>query len=218
MEKEKLKYVTISYLTAFLAGFCVMVVEIVAGRLIARFLGVSLYTWTSVIGVVLAGITVGNYIGGRLADRFHPPKALQSIFILGSLFCVLIPTMNNIAGNFPVLIRLPWPARISIHVSFIFFLPSCFLGMISPIVAKFALDQGLKTGGTIGNIYAWGAAGSIAGTFVTGFFLIAYIGSNAIVWTIAGVLAIVGLLYGIKRIVPYLWIIIFIFLIFINFS
>ncbi len=46
-----------------------MVLELVAGRIIAPYVGVSLYTWTSVIGVVLAGMSLGNYLGGRLADR-----------------------------------------------------------------------------------------------------------------------------------------------------
>jgi len=63
--------------TAFIANFCIMVLELTAARLIARHLGVSLYTWTSVIGVVLGGIALGNYIGGRIADRFHSQKALS---------------------------------------------------------------------------------------------------------------------------------------------
>ena len=62
--------------TVFLASACVMVLELVAGRLVARHLGSSLYTWTSVIGVVLAGITIGNYIGGRIADRWEARKSL----------------------------------------------------------------------------------------------------------------------------------------------
>ncbi|MFA5251569.1 MAG: fused MFS/spermidine synthase, partial [Phycisphaerae bacterium] len=60
--------------TVFLSSACIMVLELVAGRLIARHLGSSLYTWTSVIGVVLAGITIGNYLGGRIADRFEARK------------------------------------------------------------------------------------------------------------------------------------------------
>src|SRR5262245_17965148 len=61
---------------AFLTGLCVMVLELVAGRLVARHLGASLHTWSSVIGIVLAGLSVGNYIGGRLADRFRPEQIL----------------------------------------------------------------------------------------------------------------------------------------------
>ncbi len=59
--------------------------ELVASRLIARYLGSSLYTWSAVIGVVLTGITIGNYLGGRrIADRFHARKALAGLFAISS--------------------------------------------------------------------------------------------------------------------------------------
>ncbi len=58
------------YVIVFTASACGLIIEIVAARLLAPSIGVSLYTWTSIIGVVLAGISIGNYLGGRLADRF----------------------------------------------------------------------------------------------------------------------------------------------------
>ena len=216
--QPKSRYLIICYLTALIGGFCVMTVELVAGRLIARYVGVSLYTWTSVIGVVLAGISLGNYLGGRIADKFSSEKALSTLFIMASMGCVLIPPLNNLMGNSVIGVSFSWPARITMHVAIIFFLPSCILGMISPVVAKFALDQGLKTGRTIGNIYAFSAAGSILGTFITGFFLIARIGTVAIVWTIAGTLALIGLLYRSKKLLPCLWISILILLATLSFS
>jgi len=116
-------YLIISYLTSFIGGFCVMAVELIAGRLIARYLGVSLYTWTSVIGVVLAGISFGNYIGGRIADRFAAKPALSWLFISASIFCVFIPILNNTVGQLTLLFNFTWPLRIVIHVILIFFLP-----------------------------------------------------------------------------------------------
>jgi len=56
-------------LIVFLSSACIMIIELVAGRIIAPYVGVSLYTWTSVIGVVLAGISLGNFLGGEIADR-----------------------------------------------------------------------------------------------------------------------------------------------------
>ncbi len=76
-----------------------MIIELVAGRLIARHLGSSLYTWTSVIGVVLAGITIGNYMGGRIADRFSPRKTLSVLFAAASVACVIIVIGNNLVGQ-----------------------------------------------------------------------------------------------------------------------
>jgi spermidine synthase len=212
------KYLIICYLTSFIGGFCVMAVEIIAGRLIARYLGVSLYTWTSVIGVVLAGISFGNYIGGRIADKFAAQRALSMLFILASISCICIPVLNNIVGRLALLLNFAWPLRIIVHVALIFFLPSAILGTISPVVAKFALDQGFRPGRTIGNIYAWSAAGSIAGTFATGFFLIAYMGTTTVIWSVAAFLGLVGLIYGMKNVFSYFWLICFLFLAFISFS
>jgi tetratricopeptide (TPR) repeat protein len=196
--------------TVFFSSACIMVLELVAGRLIARHLGSSLYTWTSVIGVVLAGITVGNWLGGRIADRFKPTNAMSVLFIICSAACVVTVALNNLAGEWIWLWYLSWPVRVFLHVFLVFMLPSTLLGTISPVVAKMALERGLPTGRTVGDIYAWGAAGSIAGTFAAGYFLIAAMGTVAIIWTVAGVLMLMGLLYGARRwIVPASWVVLF---------
>ncbi|HEC68942.1 MAG TPA: tetratricopeptide repeat protein [Candidatus Omnitrophica bacterium] len=211
-------YLIVSYITSFIASFCIMVLEITAGRLIARYVGTSLYTWTSVIGVVLGGISFGNYIGGRLADRFSPKKTLCILFILGSIGCAFIPLLNNSMGNSEIPIILPLPLRVFLHVLIIFFLPSALLGVVSPVVTKFALEQNFSTGKTVGNVYAFGALGSIMGTFLTGFFLIAKLGTSKIIWMTAFVLGVMGLAYGLKSIFSYIWIFILMFLIYISLS
>jgi tetratricopeptide (TPR) repeat protein len=196
--------------TVFLSSFCIMVLELVAARLIARHLGSSLYTWTAVIGVVLAGITIGNYLGGRIADKFRARKALAVLFALASAACVITVVANNLVGGWVWLWRFSWPMRVFSHVSLVFLLPSVLLGTISPVVAKMALDQGLPTGRTVGDIYAWGAAGSIVGTFVTGYYLIAAMGTVAIIWTVGGVLLLLAVCYWVSLWVLYIWAAIFI--------
>ncbi len=210
MNKSKgFRTILIPSATVFISSFCIMVLELVASRLIARHLGSSLYTWTAVIGVVLAGITIGNYLGGRTADRFDARKTLAVLFALSSAACVITVILNNLVGNWLWLWHFSWPARTFSHVSIVFLLPSVLLGTISPVVAKMALDRGLATGRTVGDIYAWGTAGSIAGTFAAGYFLIAAMGTVAIIWTVSGVLLVMGLLYW-RRLWPgYIWALIF---------
>jgi spermidine synthase/Tfp pilus assembly protein PilF len=185
-------------LTVFISSFCIMVLELVAGRILARYLGSSLYTWTSVIGVVLAGITLGNYIGGRLADRFRPGKTLAVLFGIAAVCCVLTIVTNNLVGKWMWLWGFSWPVRTLLHVSLVFLLPSTLLGTISPVVAKMALERGLPIGRTVGDIYAWGAVGSIAGTFAAGYYLIALMGTISIIWAVGIVMIIMALLYGAK--------------------
>jgi spermidine synthase len=195
--------------TVFLSSGCIMILELVAGRLIARHLGSSLYTWTSVIGVVLAGITIGNYVGGRIADRFPARKALSVLFGISSLTCVGTVILNNLVGGWVFLWYINWPLRVFTHVTLVFLIPSTLLGTISPVVAKMALDRGLPTGRTVGDIYACGAAGSIAGTFLAGFYLIAAMGTVAIIWVIGAVLLLMAILYWVRLRVLYLWAAIF---------
>lgn len=158
-----LKTLLIPCATVFISSFCVMVIELVAGRIIARYLGSSLYTWTSIIGVVLAGITIGNYVGGRLADRFRTDKVLTIMFAACAGACLVIIGLNTLIGNWTWLWQLNWPTRILLHVTVVFLFPAAFLGTISPVVAKMALEKGLPTGRTVGDIYAWGAGGQHRG-------------------------------------------------------
>jgi MFS family permease len=166
-------------------------------RIIAGHLGSSLYTWTSVIGIVLAGLALGNYIGGRLADRYEVWRTLSILFIAASGAAISISISNDIVGGMRILWFLPWPARVAAHVGLVFFLPSCLLGMISPVIAKMALDLGRETGRTIGNVYAWGVAGSILGTFATGFYLVEMFRTTTIIMVVAAILAAIALFYRI---------------------
>ncbi len=50
-----------------------------------------------------------------------------------------------------------------------FLIPATVLGMVGPVVAKMAVEAARKSGSAIGDVYFWGAVGSIAGTFLSGF-------------------------------------------------
>jgi len=173
-------------LIVFVSNVCMMVLELVAGRIIAPYVGVSLYTWTSVIGVVLAGMSLGNYLGGRLADRWASARLLGMIFLAGGLFSVGIllsdPLGMRLPGDWSIILR------ILVMTAALFLLPSLLLGMVSPVVAKLAVRDLAKTGSTVGRISAAGTVGSIVGTFATGFVLISWFGTNKIVWGVAAVL------------------------------
>ena len=138
----------------------------------APYVGVSLYTWTTVIGVVLAGMTVGNYLGGWLADRHASLRLLGLVFLLAGLVSLGMLAVDTLG----VRLAADWPIVVQILVltGGLFLLPSVLLGMISPMVAKLAVRDLARTGRTVGRIYAAGAAGSIAGTFATGYWLIAW--------------------------------------------
>ncbi len=183
--------------TVLVANADIMVLELVAGRLVARYLGQSLYTWTSIIGVVLAGMSVGAYLGGRLADRYAPPKLLAILFGLAGVACLGILPLNTWAGTWEFLRGLSWASRILVHITVTFVLPCILLGAIGPVVTRFALRYMKAPGRGLGLIYAAAAAGSVGGTFLTGFFLLAVLGNSAIVYGVAALLTLLALAHGI---------------------
>jgi spermidine synthase len=197
--------VFIPRITVFISSACIMIIEIVAGRMIARYLGSTLYVWTSVIGVVLGGIAIGNYIGGKIADAFPSRKTLAVLFGISSVACVVTIILNFAVGEWQLLALLPLPIHSLLHVALVFLLPSALLGTISPVIAKMALDLGLPQGNTIGSVYAWSAAGSILGTFLAGFVLISLMGTAAIVWTIGAILLLLGIAFWFRFIPFYPW-------------
>lgn len=171
--------------TVFLSSGCIMILELVAARLSARYLGASLYTWTGIIAVVLAGISIGNAVGGRLSDHYNPTRLVVLCFIGSAGACGAILWLNPVVGEWSLLHGLNWPMRVFAHFVLVFFVPAVAIGTISPTVAKVALEKGLATGRTVGTIYASGAAGSIAGTFFAGFYLISHFGTRAIIAMVA---------------------------------
>src|SRR5215475_2315693 len=176
----------LSCLLAFISSFCTLVIELIAGRIMAPYIGVSLYTWTSIIGIVLAGMSAGNFFGGYVADRYASRRTLGLIFIAGCIATLAILVVTSaIEGRTFGLSFLP---RIVLSIALIFFVPSFVLGMVSPMVVKLALGSLERSGHTVGTIYAASTVGSIVGTFVTGFWLISWLGTRTIVWIVAALL------------------------------
>lgn len=190
MNREVIK----ANIVVFIASFCTLVIELVAGRIMAPYVGVSLYTWTSIIGVVLAGISIGAYLGGRIADRYPRSSTLGWLLFLSGLGAFSISPLTNLVGgaHFPTSLM----TRILLITTIIFFAPSCLLGMISPVVVKLTLNNLEKTGNVVGKIYAFSTLGSILGTFATGFYLISWMGTRHILLTMGIILIISAFIFG----------------------
>ncbi|MDH3450352.1 MAG: fused MFS/spermidine synthase [Gammaproteobacteria bacterium] len=168
-------------LTVFLSSAILLVLEITAGRLIAPYVGVTIYSWTSIIGVILAGLSLGNWLGGRWADRGADERstgialAFAAIFSLASLLALTIiapvlqaSSLNLVSASF-------------LYVLGMFFIPSLLLGIPTPLLTTLALGLDSRTGHVVGRMHALAALGSIVGTFLTGFFLIQYFGSRSVI-------------------------------------
>jgi spermidine synthase len=164
----------------FITGAVVMALELVGSRIVAPYLGTSIYVWTSLIGVILASLSLGYYWGGRLADK-KPDYGTFSILILSSAILTgIIGVIKN-----PVLdavISLIPDIRVSavIAATILFAPASILLGTISPYAIRLRMESLEHSGATVGRLYAISTVGSIVGTFAAGFFLISFLGSRNI--------------------------------------
>jgi spermidine synthase len=190
MQKEVVKAVWV----VFVASFCTMVIELVAGRIMAPYVGVSLYTWTSIIGVVLAGISIGAYLGGILADRYPIPKTLGWLLFASGLAALSISPLTGAVARWQLETSLM--VRILAVTTVIFFVPSTLLGMISPVVVRLSLDRLERSGNVVGKIYAFSTLGSILGTFATGFCLISWMGTRNILLLMSLILIVSAPFFG----------------------
>jgi spermidine synthase len=191
----------------------VMIVELAASRLVAKYLGSSLFTWTSVIGIVLGGISLGNWLGGRLSDRFPPRRLAPFLLLACSVLTFLIVPLDlalarltNVPGTDEFTAGML--ARSVLLIVVLFFLPCTAMGTISPAMAKYALDEERGVGRTVGGMYAAGSLGSIAGTFLAGYVLIPGLGLTLNIIVVASVLALLSFAMGGRRLIAGAWIVV----------
>jgi MFS family permease len=178
-------------IVVFLASAAVLVMEILTARLMAPYLGVSLDTYTGIIGTVLAGIAAGAWIGGRAADRFAPQLILGPILVLGGLLALISPTLVNALG--PSVAGGGVKAIVGLSLSTVF-LPALVLSAVTPVVVKLQLRDLDTTGTVVGRLSAFATAGALVGTFGTGFFLVSRAPTRLIVAGTAVLVMAVGAL------------------------
>src|SRR6266516_697084 len=169
-------------LLVFVAGSCSLAVELSASRLLAPYFGTSLFVWANLIGLILLYLTIGYYVGGRLADRFPRPGVLYLLTTVAAFLVGVIPFISR-----PI---LGWAltsfATYSISVFYgslvavilLFAIPMILLGCVSPFAIRLRIEQVGRSGHTAWQLYAIYTAGSILGTFLPVLWLIPTIGTR----------------------------------------
>ena len=169
-------------LTVFLSGAVVMMLELTGSRILAPFVGTSTFIWTSLIGVILASLSLGYYHGGKKADEDPSFKRLAQILFLAGICigtgAVINQTILNILTAYLPGIR--WTAALSACI--LFGPPAYLLGMVSPLAVRIRMTDVQTSGSTIGRLYALSSLGSILGTFLVGFYLMSVAGSRNILF------------------------------------
>lgn len=171
-------------ITVFICGAMTMVLELVAARVLSPYVGSSNLIWTSIIGIMLICMSLGYWVGGKIADKKNDLTDLSQFILISAISTSSIPILetvvvSNLAGLIPELIVVA-----IISATFLFGIPSFMLATTSPIAVKIKNNQEQEVGTVSGKISSLSTIGSIFGTFFAGFILIPNVGvSNIILGT-----------------------------------
>jgi spermidine synthase len=184
------------YLVVFTSGMVTLGVELSASRLLGNVFGTSNLVWANVIGLMLLYLTVGYFIGGRLADRSPKQSTLYQVILWAAFLSALIPLVARPILQVAAIAFSGVDAALAlgsfVAVLILFSIPVTLLGMVSPFVIRLAVTDVENAGKTSGQIYALSTAGSILGTFLPTLVLIPSLGTTATFLTFAAVLFVVA--------------------------
>lgn len=186
------KYILL--LVVFVTGASVLIVEVVAVRILSPYFGNTIFTVSSVIGVILAALSFGYYLGGKIADRHPSLKWFFGIIFVSGLSILILQLLSTV-----MLPSLGYGLSIVsgplVSAVVLFSLPALLLGTLSPFAIKL---QSLRLpsdgiGSVAGGVFFWSTFGSIFGSLFAGFVLIPHFGINQIVITVGSLLTVMGL-------------------------
>jgi predicted membrane-bound spermidine synthase len=181
-------------IAVFLCGAVVMIFELIGSRILGPYFGNSIFVWTSLIGIILGSLSLGYYFGGKISDKNPNLQNFSLIIFISAIFIGITTLIKD--NLMSILEQNLTDLKISSVISStILFAPaSLLLGMISPYAAKLKINSLNNSGSTIGNLYAISTAGSIVGTFISGFYLIPKFGTNKLLIILILTLTLTSLL------------------------
>jgi spermidine synthase len=181
-------------IAVFICGAALMILELAGSRILAPYIGTSIVVWTSLIGVIMGALSLGYYVGGKMADKKAEASTLAMVILAAAFFVLMINAVDGeILGFIREILKNIYAGAI-IGTVFLFSVPCFLLGIVSPYAVKLKIESFDYTGRTVGNLYAISTLGSIAGTFASGFLLIPFFGTARILYFIAALLVFSSLL------------------------
>jgi spermidine synthase/MFS family permease len=187
-------------LLVFVAGFTTLGMELSGARLLDPWFGNSILVWATLIGLVLACLSLGYWLGGRVADRRPSATLLYSLALAAAVLVALIPVASRPALQQAALSALDLATfsagtllGAGVSIFLLFSLPTVLLGMVSPFALRLTVADVGSSGQVAGRLYALGTVGSLLGTFLPVLVLIPAIGTRLTFIMLGGLLAVVAL-------------------------
>lgn len=177
---EKLKTYKLE-IVVFICGVMGMIIELLAARVLSPYVGSSNLIWTTIIGIMLTFMSLGYWIGGKIADKKQDLKELSEFIIITAITISLIPILETVIVNAFIQIIEEKIIVAIISAIILFGVPSFMLATVSPIAVKLKNKKLNEVGKVSGKISSLSTIGSIFGTFFAGFILIPNLGVSNII-------------------------------------
>jgi spermidine synthase len=185
-------------LVVFVVGMSTLGAEIAAARLMAPYFGASTIVWANTIAIVLVALSIGYWVGGRLADRHPHIRGLCVTVLIASVLLALVPFVADPFLGVSVDAFDDYSvgafAGSLVGVSVLVAVPVLMLGAVSPWAIRLKLERVEDSGEVAGRMYAISTVGSLVGTFMSALLLIPLVGTQRTFLTFAAALAIVAAL------------------------
>jgi predicted membrane-bound spermidine synthase len=181
------------YATSIIAGFCMMALEIMGGRVLQPVFGSSIDVWAAIISVFILSLSIGYVVGGRIADHAKTNAPLGWMIIAaGGFYCLI----GAIALRFMEALgerihTARWGVLLAALV--LFLVPSLLLGAVSPTLVRLVFVSADRVGRTTGTLYAIGSIGNVLGVLVSDYVLLARVDLNTNLYAMGVVLGALGL-------------------------
>ena len=196
-------------LLVFSTGTCTMGAEIAGARLLAPYFGDSTVVWANTIAIVLVALSIGYWLGGKIADRHPELKKLCWTVLAGSVLVALIPFFARpfLGASVDAFDELSVGvfAGSLVGVLVLLAVPVMIFGAVSPWALRIAMDNSdvEHAGQLAGRLYALSTAGSLFGTLLSAMVTIPLIGTQRTFILFALVVAIVASI-GVRKLWPVL--------------
>jgi spermidine synthase len=181
----------------FTAGASSLATEICATRLLAPYFGSSTVVWANVIGLILIYLSLGYWLGGRLADRHPTPRVLGLVLVLGALCTALLPFIArpflNLALQGFAAVSIGVVAGSFVSTLLLFSVPVTLMGMASPFALRLSITAIDRAGRTSGRLSSLATVGAIIGTFGSALLLIPWVGTQRTLLIAALLVALVSI-------------------------
>lgn len=189
------------YVLVFISGMTSLALEMCASRLLGAYFGTSLYIWGVLIGLILLYLTLGYFLGGRLADR-HPSEAMLCLLTATAAFFTSLLTFISpdiLAWSITGMAEISVSIFLSslLGTMLLFSVPVTLLGMVSPFAIRLVTRDIRSTGRESGSLYALSTCGSIIGAFLPVLWLIPTFGVQRTL-LILGALLFAASLWGLR--------------------